>query len=153
MLSIERGAAMADLIALLEQDPTTSPKINTHYVARIQARNGLAWTWRRPDGTVAVCAGLMPMARTEPVGGREFEAWFSCRALESAELLDFLRFAHLTLLCVAHDGPHDTFALVQPGRSMGARIASLIGFAFWKRSAGVDVWRWCSTERMGEWAA
>jgi hypothetical protein len=143
-LKIARGVSIADMVPMVASDPTTSPKLSPARVARLQARSGLAWTWRRPDGKAVVCAGLYPLAgRLSDL--RSFEAWFSCsRDLSRAELYDFLRFAQLTLLCVAHDGPHETFAYVKAGRSTGARIARLIGFAFDQNKAGLDRWRWTS---------
>jgi hypothetical protein len=142
-LRIERGAGMADILALLEGDRTSAPKLNPQHVARLQSRSGLAWTWRRPDGKAVVCAGLMPIG--EAANRRRFEAWFTCHPdLSLAELHDFLRFAQLTLRGVAHDGAHETVAYVQGGRSSGARIARLIGFGFDRSWAGLETWRWTS---------
>ena len=124
-LTIERGAAMADILLLLGP---VSPKLNPAYAARVQSHSNYAWTWRRPDGAATICAG---MAQTRPAQLERLETWFACRPdLAQGELHEFIMFARLVLWCVWRDRrPIEFIAWVgESRRSAGARIARMIGF-------------------------
>jgi hypothetical protein len=125
LLTIERGAAMVDILALLGPH---SPKLNPATTARLQSRSTYAWTWRRPDRSPAICAG---MAQTRPAQLERLETWFACKPdLTTGELHEFILFSRLVLWCVWRDRrPIEFIAWVGAStRSAGARIARLAGF-------------------------
>jgi hypothetical protein len=154
-LAIERGAGMADIMLLIERDKADARKLSPAYVARCQARSPYAWTWRRPDGSPVICAGLAPVGPSSD--RRLFEAWFTCRPdLGTPEIHDFLIFARFTLLCVAREAldPLEVVAWVAGGPERpGGRLAKLAGFEFDRDVGGQSRFLWhLETERVRSWA-